>query len=672
MVKIPALELDGQNWKNYRAKLLEHAATKGWLDVLAGASDDGTYDWEGYNALLHELLHDTVPISIYIRLRRNTAHQVFKYLAKRFRDREPIADPRAKKLATCANEDKHYPSAESPTSENAATERLANAKRDEEDLPCTKDLTRGNEDVNDRNVGREDPCTSLEASAKGNSAESAGTTVLLESAPHETQTEPQDSLPLTPRPPIDGEPRECKQEVVESVVTAERTKGTAQSANPPETDADVNRKATLGREPAETVCRVNKGDKERDNESRLQQTNFYCKEDRQHDENVNADVPSAHRLPLEGEWTVRASGGLTNSSEGCERGAVEQECVDEPIVECCQQLCMADGDPGRGVEPTDTPNESRTLVTRSIESESPDNGSIPRVHLGSMSRHAGDANGAGRGADRSKGQTDESKGLTDVSRGRADESKGSMDALNASNGAVTDGMSWDEGAGTYLGAGGANHVVNAMDGVRSWTDASTGPTDIPSVDTETPAIAPEDVSIPQNEQELLNLPMETARWTPDAPNGVGDHTDGSSRRTDTHSIGNGRETAENDSRSVRKRQTEAQTRNSPKAHEIATPEPTKRWRKVSAGGIHVYIPWNAPVAAIETANRNIVFGRPDSGDEAIAPSVEGERAGEGDGGGYGGDGDVGDTTSGGNSDSIRVEAALLAGESQRVRYSRRT
>ena len=52
----------------YCTKLLEHAATKGWLGVLAGTSDDGTNDWEGCNALLHELLHDTIPISIYIRL----------------------------------------------------------------------------------------------------------------------------------------------------------------------------------------------------------------------------------------------------------------------------------------------------------------------------------------------------------------------------------------------------------------------------------------------------------------------------------------------------------------------------------------------------------------------------------------------------------------------------
>ena len=96
---------------------------------------------------------------------------------------------------------------------------------------------------------------------KGNSANSAETTpVVLESVPHETQTEPQDSLPLTPRPPIDGEPHECKQEVVESVMTAEHTNGTAQLANPPETDADVDRTALLGRDPAERDCGVDKGD----------------------------------------------------------------------------------------------------------------------------------------------------------------------------------------------------------------------------------------------------------------------------------------------------------------------------------------------------------------------------------------------------------------------------
>ena len=54
-------------------------------------------------------------------------------------------------------------------------------------------------------------CTSAKASAMGNSAECRVTTpVVLESTPHETQKQPQNSLSLTPRQPIDGKPGECK------------------------------------------------------------------------------------------------------------------------------------------------------------------------------------------------------------------------------------------------------------------------------------------------------------------------------------------------------------------------------------------------------------------------------------------------------------------------------
>ena len=42
MVKIPALELDRQNWKIYRAKYLDFAATENLLSVIAG--------WESDNA----------------------------------------------------------------------------------------------------------------------------------------------------------------------------------------------------------------------------------------------------------------------------------------------------------------------------------------------------------------------------------------------------------------------------------------------------------------------------------------------------------------------------------------------------------------------------------------------------------------------------------------------
>ena len=66
MVKIPKLTEDRQNWKIYHAKLLEVTATRGWLCKLAGEPFDETYDWQGYDALLHKLFNYTVPINIYL------------------------------------------------------------------------------------------------------------------------------------------------------------------------------------------------------------------------------------------------------------------------------------------------------------------------------------------------------------------------------------------------------------------------------------------------------------------------------------------------------------------------------------------------------------------------------------------------------------------------------
>ena len=45
-VKIPELTANGRNWKIYRAKYLEVAATEGLLSIVAGWElDDGTKDW---------------------------------------------------------------------------------------------------------------------------------------------------------------------------------------------------------------------------------------------------------------------------------------------------------------------------------------------------------------------------------------------------------------------------------------------------------------------------------------------------------------------------------------------------------------------------------------------------------------------------------------------------
>ncbi|KIM55296.1 hypothetical protein SCLCIDRAFT_30457 [Scleroderma citrinum Foug A] len=159
--------------------------------VLAGwQPDDGSYDWECLDAILKWSFYTSVPISILRPIRKlDTAHEIFNYLARRFRDPNPIVDPRTTSAneAKCGtDENSNAKPKQSPVSENTAMERHANAKWDEEDLPHTKDLS---------TRGMEDPRASRETSAEGNSAECAdGTLILSEGAPHETQNKLQNSL----------------------------------------------------------------------------------------------------------------------------------------------------------------------------------------------------------------------------------------------------------------------------------------------------------------------------------------------------------------------------------------------------------------------------------------------------------------------------------------------
>ena len=138
MVKIPELAEDGQNWKIYHAKFLEVAATYDCLEVLAGRPYKGE-DWDGCNALLCCTFMESIPPSIYFRRLCYTAHENFKYLAKRFRDNEPI--PRANELQCAGTAAAAETPEKSPMSANAATEQHANANSDEDDLSTTKDLT---------------------------------------------------------------------------------------------------------------------------------------------------------------------------------------------------------------------------------------------------------------------------------------------------------------------------------------------------------------------------------------------------------------------------------------------------------------------------------------------------------------------------------------------------
>ena len=67
----------------------------------------------------------------------------------------------------------------------------------------------------------------------------------------------QDSLPLTPRPPIDGKPGECKQEVADSIVMAGHTNRMVRMAEPQ--IVDIDQTAMLGGEPVAEAYIVDDG-----------------------------------------------------------------------------------------------------------------------------------------------------------------------------------------------------------------------------------------------------------------------------------------------------------------------------------------------------------------------------------------------------------------------------
>ena len=449
--------------------------------------------------------------------------------------------------------------------------------------------------------------------AEGTSAECAEMTpVVLESTLHETQ-EPHSSLPLTPRLPIEGEPSRCKQEVADSVGTAGCTNRMVETANLPETIADIDRTALLGGKPVERAHGVDEGDgTEREPQSRLQQTIFYSKED-QHNANANGDVPFANRLPLEGEWTVNPSG---------ERDTSVHASVDE-----------AEGDPGREVKPADVPNESDMLIVLSIESESMGDGEILRVYLRGTSWCPYNVEGLGCRTDMSKGLPDGPRGLTDV--------------LGQLNNAEMTGLSHSDGVYTYLGVGDLKCGVKEADDARSHTDEAIGDGDVPRVemDVDMPAKAPENIRTHRKKTKPPDLPMEAARAAPDKPDGRGNHTDRSGVHRDVHSIGNERETGANETENVRTSQNDSKAPNSPYMCEIATPKPADRWKRVSADDTYVYLPWNAP---IEVLSRTFEFGQVEGADEAIVPSFECEGAGDSDGDRDGDNGGVGGTTSSGS------------------------
>ena len=373
-----------------------------------------------------------------------------------------------------------------------------------------------------------------------------------------------------------------------------------------EMDVNVDRTAVLGGEPAEMVCGVDEGNEEHKPQSRIQQTNFYCEENRQRSGNTNGNIPGAHELPLVGEWIVCASSKVSRESASID----EAEAFTQTLAECCQQLASVDGDAGRKVEPTDTTNVSEAPITMSVDLENSDSSDIPCMYLGSTNWHAGNANRLGNRADGLSRQMDEPKEFLTMSVEPYVKDGGDIPCM-------------------YLGSR-ANASGCQMDGVGNHADASNRSMDTPSIKMNAmkPANIPEIIRTPRKKEKLPDLPVEAARCTPEESDGLGDRTDTLSIRTYVHCIGNDVGAAEKEAENVRTPQNRQKMRNSPNACEIAMPEPICRCKRVSVDNVDVYVPCNAPV---EVLGRTVVFGEVEGGETVIVPNVEGERAGNGDG-----------------------------------------
>ena len=106
MVEIPTLELDRQNWKIYRTRILEVTATLKVLEVLTGSEkDNGSDYWLGQDTKARFLLYPMLPPQLLDSiLQLDTAHEMFMYLERKFHDTDPIERIAEKKVETCAND----------------------------------------------------------------------------------------------------------------------------------------------------------------------------------------------------------------------------------------------------------------------------------------------------------------------------------------------------------------------------------------------------------------------------------------------------------------------------------------------------------------------------------------------------------------------------------------
>ena len=582
----PELARENQNWKIYRAHILDSAAVEGVVSHLSGAAPKPVNSreleaWNSSNAVAKYIILEVITDSLLARLMHHElAHTLYSHLAAIFGDNEPIAiDLPAERSDKDEplREDSHL---KSDGADSACTATIVEGK----DVEAAGTATRIAHDT-DRD---EDPSshpselkTTQIHDEKPSSITPAGIPI-IPSTPSTNTTSIYPKDPGHPPNAPDGTSRGDDQETAESGGQWQRTTHEGNrndgKALPAPNLADRTSEMTTGDGPIRSsqTRPINAVKHQQKSKRYVPQpngrTNAIVQCSNRHPK-PKIHLPRWYRLPLNGERYGVTANGYTPSSSG-------QSMPQKRIT---------------------TSNESDKLVTISIESENPDSGEIPQVRLGSVRRHADDANGP-------RDRVDALEGWTDESRTRAD-------APNTLNGAEMAIMGYGDGAGTYLDAGDAKRNVNETDGIGSHADASTGHEDAHSVETDTlkPANAMEIVSTHQieskppdpltmgaggranetdrsshhpgtlnmhthaitpadevgnisthpTEAKLPNSPPGSARERAEHPNGLGNRADMTSGPTDVQSIAHETETAANASKTVSTRPNIPKPPNSP-------------------------------------------------------------------------------------------------------------
>ena len=157
--------------------------------------------------------------------------------------------------------------------------------------------------------------------------------------------------------------------------------------------------------------------------------------------------------------------------------------VIQAAAECCQQLCMADGNTDCKAKPMGPLNELETLVIISIKLEDLGSGGMLHMCLEGLRMWMGNVDGPGH--------------RTDVSKGLPDGSGAQMDAPNVLNRAGKDRLGHSDELVMYLGIGDMKHVINVTNGVGSPMDMLTGHREVPSIELD----------VLTTENEMLNVRM---------------------------------------------------------------------------------------------------------------------------------------------------------------------